>query len=136
MNNERSWRMISILIWAIKQTDFFYDPVTARTRADTHTHTHTHARAPLHHGWTRIFSHTLLERTEHQYLNGQHLACKMRTGMYEVLTKSGLSFIYKIIQGIISMLRAKLGHPIILGPILRFSKYDESETEAKTNSGH
>ncbi len=46
-----------------------------------------------------------------QYLNGQHLACEVWTGMYAILTKRGLSFVYKVIQEIISMPRADSGYP-------------------------
>ncbi len=55
--------------------------------------------------------------------------------MYEVLTKSGLSFVYKMIQEIISMPRADSGYPRNFGINSWVFKDDESETEAKTNSG-
>ncbi len=32
-------------------------------------------------------------RVDHQYFNGQLLACEVQTGMCEVLTKSGLSWL-------------------------------------------
>ncbi len=44
---------------------------------------------------TQIFLNTLLERADVQFLNGQHFACEVRTGMYEILTLSGLLFMYK-----------------------------------------
>ncbi len=71
---------------------------------------------------TQIFIHTVLERADHQYLNGQHLVCEVQTEIYEVLTKNGLSFMYKMIHGIISMPRADSATPIILVSILGFSK--------------
>ncbi len=43
-------------------------------------------------------------------LNSQHLACEVRTRMYEVLTKSGLSFVYKMIREIISVPRVDSGY--------------------------
>ncbi len=64
------------------------------THTHIHTHTHTHPYVYLLHQeriW--IFLHTLLEKVDHQYLNGQHLAYEVRTGICEVLTKSGLSCI-------------------------------------------
>ncbi len=79
------------------------------------THTHPYVQF-LHQERTWNFLHTLLERADHQYLNGQHLACEVRTAMCEVLTKSGLSFMYKMIQEIISMARIDSGFPIPHGP--------------------
>ncbi len=38
--------------------------------------THTHTKL-LHQGRTRTSLHTLLLRADHQYLNGQHLACEV-----------------------------------------------------------
>ncbi len=89
-----------------------------------------------HQEWTRIFLHTLLERADHQYLNDQHLACEVRVGMYEVLTRSGLTFTYKMIQEIISMLRADSVYLHNFGVDSDIYKDNKSETEAKTNSGH
>ncbi len=82
------------------------------------------------------FLNTLLERAGHQYLNGQHLACEMRTVMYEVLTKGGLSFMYKMIREIISMPRADSGYAHNFRVNSCVFKDDEYETEAETNSGY
>ncbi len=49
---------------------------------------------------------------DHQYLNGQHLACKVLNRMYVILNKSRLLFIYKMIQEISSMPRADSGYLI------------------------
>ncbi len=73
-------------------------------------HFHTHTKL-LHQGLTQIFLHTLLLRADHQYLNGQHLAYEVLTRMYAILTRSGLLFVYKMIQEIISMPRADSGYP-------------------------
>ncbi len=59
---------------------------------------------------------------DHHYLNGQHLACEVLAGMREVLTKSGFSFMVKMIREIISMPRADSGYPIILWSIPGFSR--------------
>ncbi len=62
----------------------------------THMYTHTHNYMYLlNKERIRIFLHTLLERLDHQYLNGQHFASEVWTGMYEILTKNERSFIYK-----------------------------------------
>ncbi len=82
------------------------------------------------------FSYTSLERANHQYLNGQHLACEVRTGMYVTLTESRTSFIYKMIREIISMPRAEPGYPHNFGVNSLVFKDDKYKTEAKTNSGH
>ncbi len=57
-----------------------------------------------------------------QVKNGQHLSCEVGTGMCEVLTKSGLSLIYKMIHEIFSMPRADSGSPVILWSIPGFSR--------------
>ncbi len=100
---------------------------------NTHTHTPTRNFSTKR---TRIFLHTLLERADHQYLNDRHLACKVRTGIYEVLTESGLSFVYKMIQEIISMPRVDSGYPHNFAINSWVFKDDKSETETKTNNGH
>ncbi len=57
--------------------------------------------------------------------------------MCEVLTKSGLSFMYKMIREIISMPRADLGNPHNFMVNSWVFKEDESEFDAeKTNSRH
>ncbi len=81
-----------------------------------------------------ITSPPRVEKSDHQYLNGQHLACEMWTGMYAILTKSGLSFIYKMIWEIISMPRADSGYYHNFGVNSWIFKNDESETKAKTDS--
>ncbi len=101
----------------------------------THTHIHTYMQL-LHQERTSIFLHTLLESADHQYFNGQHLACEVRTGMREVLTKSGLSFTYKIIQEILSTPRADSGYPHNFMVDFRVFKDDESKSDARTNSRH
>ncbi len=53
--------------------------------------------------------------------------------MCEVLTKSGLSFMYKMIQEIISMPRLHSGYPHNFMVNSWVFKDDESETDAKTN---
>ncbi len=73
-----------------------------------HIHTHTYVLL-LHQERTWIFLHTLLKRADHQYLNSLHLACEVRTGMCEVLTENGLSFMYKKIRERISMPRVDSG---------------------------
>ncbi len=55
--------------------------------------------------------------------------------MYAILTKIEFSFMYKMIQEIISMPRASLGYLHNFGVNSSVFK-DESKTEAKTNSGH
>ncbi len=65
---------------------------SGRARMRTHTHTHTCVYL-LHQGRTQIFSYTLLLRTDHQYLNGQHLACEVLTRMYVISTRRELLFI-------------------------------------------
>ncbi len=72
----------------------------------------------------------------HQYLNDQPLAYEVRTGMCEVLTKSGLSFMYKMIREIISVPREDSGYPIILCSIPGFSRMTSSKLIQKTNSRH
>ncbi len=56
--------------------------------------------------------------------------------MYEALTKSGLSFMVKMIQEIISMARADSGYPHNFMVNSWVFKDDESESDAKTNSRH
>ncbi len=56
--------------------------------------------------------------------------------MCEVLTKSGLSFMVKMIQEIISMSRTHLGYPHNFMVNSWVFKNDESESDAKTNSRH
>ncbi len=82
------------------------------------------------------FSYTLLERADHQYLNGLHLTWESRTGMCEVLTKSRLSFMYKMIQEIISMPRVDSAYSHNFMIYCWVFKDDESKTDAKTNSRH
>ncbi len=55
--------------------------------------------------------------------------------MYVILTRSGLLFICKMIQEIISMPRADLGYPHNFRVKSWAFKDDESESDAKTNSG-
>ncbi len=55
--------------------------------------------------------------------------------MYVILTKSGISFIYKMIREIISVPRGDWGYPHNFG-VNSWVFKDESETEAKTNIGH
>ncbi len=103
----------------------------------TFSHTHTHTRAQLlHQGRTWIFLHTLLERVDHRYFNGQHLACEVMTGICEVLTESRLSIMYKMIREILSMPRADSGYPYNFMINSRVFKDDEFESDAKTNSRH
>ncbi len=110
----------------------------------THIHTHTH---PHTHNFSiksgpEIFLHILLERADHQYFNDQHLAYEMRTGMSEVLTKSGLSFMVKMIREIISMPTADSCYPIILWSIPGFSRMmstnlmPKPRADTKTNNRH
>ncbi len=56
--------------------------------------------------------------------------------MCEVLTKSGLSFVVKIIQKIILMPRADSGYPHNFMVDSWVFKDDESESDAKINSRH
>ncbi len=84
----------------------------------------------------RNFLYTFLERADHPYLNSQYLACEMWTGMCEILTKSGLSFMYKMIREIISMPRADSGYPHNFMVNSWVFKDEESESDAKTNSRH
>ncbi len=104
-----------------------------RTCAHTHTHTHTRVNSPQ--GWTRIFLHTLLLRADHQYLNGQHLACEVLTTVYVILTRSEFLFVYKMIPEIISVSRADSGYPHNFMVDSWVFKDGESESVAKTNSG-
>ncbi len=85
-------------------------------------------------GRTQIFLYTLLLRADHQYLNGQNLAGEVLTRIYVTLTRSGLLFIYKIIQEIISMPRADYGYPHNFMVKTSVFKDDESKSEAKTTS--
>ncbi len=55
--------------------------------------------------------------------------------MYVILTRSGLLFIYKMIQEIILMPRADPGYPHNFMVNLWVFNVDKSESEAKTNSG-
>ncbi len=54
--------------------------------------------------------------------------------MCEVLTKSGLSFMYKMIREILSMLRADSDYPLNFMVNSWVFKDDESKSNAKTNS--
>ncbi len=56
--------------------------------------------------------------------------------MCKVLTKSGLSFVYKIIREIISISRADPDYPHHFMVNSWVFKDDESESDAKTNSRH
>ncbi len=67
-------------------------------------------------------------------MNGQHLACEV-TRMYVILTRSGLSFMAKMIREIISMPRAVSGYSHNFMVNSWVFKDDESESEVKTNSG-
>ncbi len=69
-------------------------------------------------------------------MNGQHLACEVLTRMCVILTRRGLLFLHKMIQEIISMLRADSGCPHNFMVDSWVFKDDDSESEAKTNSGH
>ncbi len=69
-----------------------------------------------------IAAHTLLLRADHQYLNGQHLACEVLTRMYVILTRSELLFIYKMVQEIISNQERNQATPIILWSIPWFPR--------------
>ncbi len=51
--------------------------------------------------------------------------------MYEILTKRALSFMYKMIQEIISMLRANSDYPIILDSISGFLRIKSLELKPK-----
>ncbi len=73
---------------------------------------------------------------DHRYLNGQHLACEVRTGMCEVLIKSELSFVVKMIREIISMPRADAGYHLNFMINSWVFKEEESESDAKTKSRH
>ncbi len=77
-----------------------------------------------------------MERADHQYLNGQYLACEVRTEMYAILTKSGLSFIYKMIREILSMQRADSGYLHKFEIKSCAFEDDEFENEGKTNNVH
>ncbi len=90
----------------------------------------------LHQERTWIFLHILLERADHQYFNGQRLACEVQTGICEVLTKSELSFMYKMIWEILSMPRADSGYPYNFMVNCWVFKDDESKSDAKTKSRH
>ncbi len=92
--------------------------------------------ATFHQEQTWIFLRTLLERVDHQYFNGQHLACEVRAGMCEVLTKSELSFVYKMIREILSMPGADSGYPLNFMISSWVFKDGESESDVKTNSRH
>ncbi len=109
--------------------------VYLRAHAHIHTHTHTYMQL-LHQERTWIFSHTLLERADHQYFNGQHLACEVPTTMCVILTRSRLLFIYKIIREILSTPRADSGYPHNFIVNSWIFKDDESKSDAKTNSKH
>ncbi len=71
-----------------------------------------------------------------KYLNGQHLACKVWIGMGEILTKSGLSLMYKMIREIILIPREDSGylHNFMVNSWV--FKNNASESDAKTNSRH
>ncbi len=84
---------------------------------------------------TDVHLHILLEKADHQYLNGRHLACEVWTEMYEGLTKSGLSFIDKMIREIISMPRVDSGFLHNYSVNSDVFKDDEFKTEAKTDKG-
>ncbi len=56
--------------------------------------------------------------------------------MCEVLTKSGLTFMVKMIREIISMPKADSGYPHNFMVNSWVFKDDESESDAKTNSRH
>ncbi len=71
-----------------------------------------------------------------QYLNGQHFACEVGIGIYEVLITSGLLFMHKMIQEIISMPKADSGDPQNFMVNSCVFKDNDSETETKTNRGH
>ncbi len=90
--------------------------------ACAYTHTHTDVTSPpradpnfLTHFTTKggpsIFEWSTLS-----------MACEVLTTMYMILTSSGLLFMAKMIQEIISMPRADSGYPIILWSIPEFSK--------------
>ncbi len=66
----------------------------------------------------------------------EHLACEVRSGMCEVLTKRRFSFMAKMIREIISVLRADSGYPHNFMVTSRVFKNDESKSDAKTNSRH
>ncbi len=66
----------------------------------------------------------------------QHLACKVQNGMCDVLIKSVLLFVVKMIWEIISMPRADSGSPRNFMVNSWVFKDYESESDAKTNSRH
>ncbi len=78
-----------------------------------------------------IFLLSSLESVDRQYLNGQYLACELQTGMYAILTKSGLSFMYKMIQEIISMSRVNSGYPHNFWSFPGFSRMISSKLKPK-----
>ncbi len=105
--SKRMKKLNEISIIAAVKLD--HDIMTCCYLLHTYTHTPLYVTSPPRATW--IFLHTLLERVNHQYLNGQHLACEVRTEMCEILTKSGLSFMVKMIREIISIPRADSGYP-------------------------
>ncbi len=112
-----------------------------RVNTHTHTHTHTHTLSSICNFSTKSvpeFSYTLYRKgwTNHQYLNGQQLAGEVRTGMCKVLTKSRLSFMYKMIREIISMPRADSHYPNNFMVNSWVFKDEESESDAKTKNRH
>ncbi len=96
-----------------------------------HTAEHAHRSLLTCTEHVQIFLHTILLRADHQYLNGQHLACEVLTRMYVILNRSGLLFIYKMIQEIISIPRADSGYPIILWSNLVFSRMTSPKLRLK-----
>ncbi len=97
------------------------------------THTHTNVTSPPR-ADPNFLTH-FTAKGNHQYFNGQHLACEVLTRMYVNLTRSELLFIYKMVPEIISIPRADSGYPHNFMVDSWVSKDDESESEVKTNSG-
>ncbi len=104
------------------------------THTHTHTHTHTDVTFPLRadpnfltyftaKGGPSIFEWSTLSKW------------RVLTRMYVILTRNELLFIYKMIREIISLPRADSGYPYNFTVKSWIFKDDESEFDAKTNSG-
>ncbi len=102
------------------------------TRKYTYLHPHTCVTSPPRAN-LNFFTH-FAGKEDHQYLNGEQLACEVQTWMCEVLTKSGLSFTYKMIHEIFSMPRVDSGYPHNFIVNSWVFKDDKSKSEAKLNS--
>ncbi len=102
--------------------------------ASTNTHTHIHLNVTSLPRVDLNFLTHFTGKSGPSIFNGRHLTCEVRTGMYAILTKSGLSFIYKMIRETISMLRVDSDYPHNFKVNSYIFKDGESETEAKTNS--